>query len=74
MIGSTSWYERITQIISAPRSSLKMNWRSGVPLQRSDADDHGLAWSYYFVDPDGNHLEITTYDHEPVRAELGASV
>ncbi|MDJ0824793.1 MAG: VOC family protein [Rhodobacter sp.] len=36
-------------------------------LQTRDADDHGLAWSYYFQDPDGNHLEITTYDHQRVR-------
>ena len=41
--------------------------RDGQPLQRADAEDHGLAVSYYFADPDGNHLEITTYDHAPVR-------
>ncbi len=42
--------------------------RNGTPLQSTDAADHQLAWSFYFQDPDGNHLEITTYDHEPVRA------
>ena len=26
--------------------------------------DHDLAFSYYFQDPDGNHLELTTYDHD----------
>jgi catechol-2,3-dioxygenase len=31
--------------------------------------DHGLAWSLYFADPDGNPYEITTYDHAAV-AEL----
>jgi len=25
--------------------------------------DHGLAWSVYFADPDGNPFEITTYDY-----------
>lgn len=41
--------------------------RSGALLRREEADDHGPAWSYYFTDPDGNHLEITTYDHAKVR-------
>lgn len=41
--------------------------RNGQPLQAAHAADHQLAWSYYFRDPDGNHLEVTTYDHEPVR-------
>lgn len=42
--------------------------RDGTPLTRDQADDHGPAWSYYFQDPDGNHLEITSYDHARVRA------
>lgn len=41
--------------------------RNGQALERGDAEDHGPAWSYYFQDPDGNHLEITTYDHQKVR-------
>ena len=41
--------------------------RQGGQLQRASAEDHGLAWSYYFRDTDGNHLEITTYDHDRVR-------
>lgn len=44
--------------------------RSGNLLRASDAADHDLAFSYYFQDPDGNHLELTTYDHEPVRRWL----
>lgn len=32
--------------------------------------DHKLAYSVYFSDPDGNTYEITTYDHQPVRARL----
>lgn len=41
--------------------------RAGRQLEKSDAADHSLAWSYYFQDPDGNHLEITTYDHDMIR-------
>ena len=42
--------------------------RQGGLLQKHDHEDHRLAFSYYFQDPDGNHLEITTYDHAVVRA------
>jgi len=41
--------------------------RNGGVLRKGDCEDHQLAFSYYFQDPDGNHLEITTYDHAPVR-------
>lgn len=44
--------------------------RSGHPLRVGEAADHELAFSYYFQDPDGNHLELTTYDHETVRRWL----
>ncbi|MEM8630309.1 MAG: VOC family protein [Pseudomonadota bacterium] len=47
--------------------ALKLSNRKGGYLARENADDHGLAWSYYFADPDGNHLELTTYDHQKVR-------
>ena len=42
--------------------------RDGDLLRTEEADDHRLAFSYYFVDPAGNHLEVTTYDHDKVRA------
>jgi catechol 2,3-dioxygenase-like lactoylglutathione lyase family enzyme len=29
--------------------------------------DHGGAWSVYFTDPFGHHLEVTTYDADVVR-------
>lgn len=32
--------------------------------------DHDLAYSLYFHDPDQNMHEITTYEHELVRAQL----
>lgn len=28
-----------------------------------DVADHGLSWSIYFRDPDGNPFEITTYEY-----------
>lgn len=33
--------------------------------------DHGLAWSVYFSDPDGNPFEITTYDYSRVVEHRG---
>ncbi|MGH9371960.1 MAG: VOC family protein [Vicinamibacterales bacterium] len=37
------------------------------PVTPDLAVDHGRAFSIYFVDPFGHHLEITTYDHDEVR-------
>jgi catechol 2,3-dioxygenase-like lactoylglutathione lyase family enzyme len=33
--------------------------------------DHDVAWSIYFRDPDGNHLELTTYDYAEVAKKIG---
>jgi catechol 2,3-dioxygenase len=33
--------------------------------------DHTGAWSVYFTDPYGHHLEVTTYDAEMVRQARG---
>ena len=35
--------------------------------------DHIGAWSVYFTDPVGHHLEVTTYDAEVVRHRRGAA-
>jgi hypothetical protein len=35
--------------------------------------DHTEAWSVYFTDPFGHHLEVTTYDAEVVRRALGGA-
>lgn len=35
--------------------------------------DHKLAYSLYFHDPDNNMHEITTYEHDAVRARLAAA-
>jgi catechol-2,3-dioxygenase len=34
--------------------------------------DHGLSWSVYFSDPDGNPFEITSYDVAAVMAEVAS--
>ena len=38
------------------------------PLEREDMHDYGLAMTFDFLDPDGNHLELVTYAHRAVRA------
>jgi catechol-2,3-dioxygenase len=32
--------------------------------------DHGLSWSLYFSDPDGNPFELTCYEHAALAALL----
>ncbi|HEY0947627.1 MAG TPA: VOC family protein [Opitutaceae bacterium] len=34
--------------------------------------DHDKAWSFYFSDPWGNLLEVTTYEYLPVKSRLAA--
>ena len=46
--------------------------RAGRRVTAADAVDHDLAWSVYFCDPDGNRFELTTYEHEAVRARLAS--
>ncbi len=36
--------------------------RRGHPVTHRDVKDHGKAKSFYFADPWGNRLEVTTYD------------
>ncbi len=36
-----------------------------------EPEDHRLAWSLYFEDPDGNPWEITTWQHAVVATLLG---
>ena len=35
-----------------------------------EPEDHGLAWSLYFADPDGNPWEITCWQHAVVATML----
>lgn len=42
----------------------------GSPLTAADHNDYGMAITFNFRDPAGNHLELVTYDHETARAGL----
>jgi len=46
---------------------------SGDAISALEIVDHGQAFSVYFCDPYGNRYEVTTYDHEFVRARRDAS-
>jgi catechol-2,3-dioxygenase len=35
-----------------------------------ELEDHGLSWSLYFADPDGNPFELTTHAHAELAAVL----
>ena len=39
-------------------------------VTKKDLSDHNLSFSIYFDDPDGNKLELTSYDYEYVRSAL----
>ncbi|MEM9910771.1 MAG: VOC family protein [Pseudomonadota bacterium] len=44
---------------------------SGHSLTKADTVDHEVSWSLYFLDPDGNPLEVTTYDFKQVGRRIG---
>ena len=46
--------------------------RAGTRLTSKSVVDHDLSWSIYFVDPDGNRFETTTYDYQMVAESLGS--
>lgn len=50
--------------------SLEITNGAGKPVTPEDVFDHGLSYSIYFTDLDGNRLELTTNDHEEVSAQL----
>lgn len=45
---------------------------SGAPLRAASVVDHPPSLSLYLADPDGNPLEVTTYDRDAVLAATGA--
>ena len=51
--------------------SLELQTNSGATLTLSDVVDHQLSWSLYFLDPDNNRVEVTTYDYAKVKTALG---
>lgn len=44
----------------------------GQAIGAGDVIDHELAWSVYFRDPDGNRIEVTSYDYGYVLKRLEA--
>ena len=52
--------------------ALRLTDHHGREVTRELAVDHDRAFSLYFSDPWGHHLELTTYEHEAVRAALGS--
>ena len=42
----------------------------GKVVDAADVVDHDRSYSIYFCDPDGNELELTTYDHAEVSSRL----
>lgn len=51
-------------------SELQLVDGNGRAIGKGDVVDHDLAWSVYFCDPDGNRVELTTYDYGYVAKRL----
>jgi catechol 2,3-dioxygenase-like lactoylglutathione lyase family enzyme len=51
-------------------SAHEISKASGERLRREDVVDFDLCFSYGFVDPYGNQLELNCYDYEEVREKL----
>ena len=49
-----------------------LNWKAYLECNDLELriNDHTAAFSMYFSDPDQNMYEITTYDHDMIRAKL----
>ena len=57
---------RRTLIFCKDMERLDLKDKSGKIVMKGDAVDPGLSWYIYFLDPDGNRLEVTTYDYGEV--------
>lgn len=51
-------------------AGLQVMDRHGQPFSVDSVVDHDKAWSVYFNDPYGHHLEVTTYDYDAARDAL----
>jgi catechol 2,3-dioxygenase-like lactoylglutathione lyase family enzyme len=49
---------------------LRLDNGNGRTIGGADVVDHDLSWSVYFSDPDGNRIELTTYDYNNVAERL----
>jgi hypothetical protein len=49
---------------------LQLKDSGGSPVTLDSVVDHEKAFSLYFCDPYGHHLELTAYECEPIRAAL----
>lgn len=49
---------------------LKLINKDGENVTTDHIVDHELSWSIYFIDPDQNRIEITTYDYDHVANTL----
>lgn len=50
-----------------------LQWRAHLRKElgtQPEAVDHELSWSMYFLDPDGNGYEITSYDYAALKIRL----
>jgi catechol 2,3-dioxygenase-like lactoylglutathione lyase family enzyme len=44
--------------------------RDGSQVTQADVADHDLSWSVYFLDPDGNRFELTSYEYQAIKARI----
>lgn len=51
-------------------ADLELTNHRGQRVTADSAVDHAVAYSIYFCDPFGNHLELTTYQYEQTKAIL----
>jgi catechol 2,3-dioxygenase-like lactoylglutathione lyase family enzyme len=51
-------------------TDLQLKDHQGDPVTSNAVVDHHKAYSVYFSDPYGHHLELTTYEYEATRAVL----
>jgi catechol 2,3-dioxygenase-like lactoylglutathione lyase family enzyme len=49
---------------------LQLTERDGSKVSRNDIVDHDLSWSFYFLDPDGNRFELTSYEYREIETAL----
>ena len=53
--------------------TLEVTGANGRRLQAGDVVDHEHSFSVYFSDPDGNPYELTSYDYDFIREQLGVN-